>query len=307
MTETRVDLLTAFTAAALWPQLRRVSTEVVASRAGDHLLLRAGFAATGVGNLPLLPLPRAIVLGVRQAFTYQGVLVARQLAGGAAWEAVSLRLARDKDDDTVAALLDETANEVAARGGRTLFLRMPDGSPHAQPIQRSGLHPYCREQLFAPPAPGKADDSPMRPATRADRNAIFRLYCQSIPEGVRRHEAVTQQEFRAALDLYGCTSEYVLDDDGDIAAWAGFGVREAHVMTASAESPHAADALDLVRNRLTPSGTLVIGEHQPELQQLAIEHGFTPLGTRVLTARRLAALIPLKEALAVPATSRVPN
>lgn len=306
MSDYQVEVLTPLNAAALWPQLRRLGTEVVATRSAENRLLSAGIAAMGVGNLPRFP--RSIVIGARQGLSYSGVLVARQLDGGAAWEAVSLRLVREKDDAAVEALLQTVAGQVALRGGRTLFLRSAEGSPHAGAIRRGGLRAYSRERLYAPPEgqpPQCATE--FRPSSRSERVAIFRLYCQTIPEVIRRNEAITQHEFRAVLDLYDCASEYVLDGSDGLVAWASFGAHEARLMDASADGHGAALALDLIGTRLTPSGTLVLGEHQETEQRLATERGFTPLGTREVNARRLAALNPLKEALAVPATSRVPN
>jgi hypothetical protein len=305
MSEHQAELLNPIDAAPLWAQSHRLGTEVVATRAGHHLLLRAAMAATGLGKLPMLP--RTVVVGVRNGLNYRGVLVARRLAGGSAWEVVSLRIARDKDDDTIESLLQATAMEVAQRDGRTLFLRYAEGSPHEEPIRQGGLLVYTREQLYGPPDTPRNHTTPMRPAGRADRAAVFRLYCQAVPEVVRRHEAITQHELRALLDLFECAHEYVLDGDGAPLAWAGIGEHEARIICQGGDDADAVAALDLVRARLDPSGTLVLGEYQHREQSLATERGFMPLGMRVVSARRLAALNPLKESLAVPATSRVPN
>ncbi len=307
MTGQHTEVLSPLNVAALWPQLRRLSTEVIATRPTDPLHLRAGLAATGVGNLPLMP--RTTVIGLRDGLTYHGIVVCRQLAGGAAWEAVSLRIQRDKDDETVEALLQAAAGAAAERGGRTLFVRYADGIPYEDTFRKAGLIAYAREQLFAPPQDEEdeaAPGTPFRPAGRADRPGVFRLYCHAMPEVIRRNEAITQQEFRAVLDLRGCTSEYVLDNEVDgLDGWVGAGESEAHLMVLGPGS--ARSAVDLVRAILPASGTLVVCEHQESALHIASEAGFAPLGIRVLAARRLAALNPLKEALAVPATPRVPN
>ena len=306
MGECQATVLSTIEAAALWPQLHRLDTEVIATRAGEHRTLRAGFAATGVGNLPRMP--RAVVMGLRHGLTFRGVLVARRLSGGAAWEVVSLRLAREKDDEAIHALLQSTAVEVANREGRTLFLRHAEGSPHEDAFRLSGLVAYAREHLLCPPEPdSRPEQEEMRPAERADRAAVFRLYCRAVPEMVRRHEAITQHEFRAVLDLYNSHDEFVLDGTDGLLAWAGIGEHEAHLLTAPADGQAAAAALETIRVHLPVSGTLVLGEHQEHEYRIATECGFGPLGVRVVTARRLAALNSLKEALAVPVTSRVPN
>src|SRR6185503_10792169 len=152
VTDVRADPLSPIDAAALWPQLRRLSTEVVATRAGENLLVASGLAAAGITNLPRMP--RTVVAGVKRGLSYRGVVVARELAGGAGWEVVSLRIAREKDDEAVTALLGCAGLEVARRGGRTLYLRYPEGSPHGDACRRSGLLPYKQEHLYALPVWG---------------------------------------------------------------------------------------------------------------------------------------------------------
>jgi hypothetical protein len=191
MTELRADPLSPIDAATLWPQLRRLGTEVVATRAGENLLLSSGLAATGLTHLPRMP--RTVVVGLRRGLNYRGVL-GRELAGGAGWELVSLRLVRDKDDEAVVALLNSAAQEAAARGGRTLYLRMAEGSPHMMPVRRAGFVSYHTELLHALPA-GRTvrETSTFRPAARPDRHGVFRLYCRAVPEHVRRYEAPTSR------------------------------------------------------------------------------------------------------------------
>ena len=83
MSELRAEPLSPIDAATLWPQLRRLATEVVATRAGENLLLSSGLAATGLTHLPRMP--RTVVVGLRRGLNYRGVLVGRELAGGAGW------------------------------------------------------------------------------------------------------------------------------------------------------------------------------------------------------------------------------
>lgn len=306
MSERRADALSPIDAATLWPQLHRLNTELIASPSGGSVWLSAGLACTGLGNLPRMS--RTTVLGVRNRLSYQAVLVARELSGGTAWEAVSLRLARDKDDETVELLLNEAALETARRGGRSLFLRFAEGSPHEDALRRGGMHAYTQEQLFAPPPiKGSRHPGPFRTLERADRAGVFRLYCRALPEVVRRNEAVTQQEFRGLLDAFDLQAEWVVERDGAIASWLAIGEHEARLMDADGDPYFITHALDLAHGLLGPEGTLVLNECQQHEQQLALERGFTALGTRKVAARRLALLNPLKEAIAVPVSRRVPN
>lgn len=299
MSDLRADPLSPIDAATLWPQLRRLATEVVATRGGESLLIRSGLAATGLTNLPRVP--RTVVLGLKRGLGYRGVLVAKELSGGAGWEALSLRLSRDKDDEAVIALLNSAALEVARRAGRTFMLRLAEGSPHKDAVRRGGLMAYRIEKLFAvPPHSTVSGETPFREASRGDRHGVFRLYCRAVPEHIRRQEAPTQQDWRAVLDSYDADDEYVLDRDGALAAWAGLGERESRVLADGGIEGVWSAALDLVEAHGPHPGTLVLAEDQGGLEREAEARGYLPLGVRLVCARRMALLNPLKEVVAVP-------
>ncbi|GIW18980.1 hypothetical protein [Tepidiforma sp.] len=302
MSDHAAEALSPIDAATLWPQLHRLDTEVVALRGGQNLLVSSGLAATGITRLPKVP--RTAVVGLRRGLSYRGVAVARQLAGGAGWDVASLRIGRPKDDDAVTALLQGLAREVALRGGRVLYLRYAEGSPHAGALRRAGFYAYRLERLYAlrssraAPGPG----NPFRPAVRADRAGIFRLYCRAVPEPVRRNEAPGQQEFRAVLDSFDCEQEFVADGEGGLIGWAGIGEREAHLLLAEGGALVEA-ALDTVEAHAPRHGALVVAEHQPGIEAAAQERGYPALGVRLMCARRLARAETLKEVVAVPAES----
>ncbi len=301
MREVQAEPLSPIDAATLWPQMHRLATEVIATRAGENLLVRSGLAAMGLTRLPRVP--RTIVLGLKQRLGYRGVLVVRELAGGAGWEAVSLRLLREKDDEAIEALLSAAGEEVGRRGGRTIYLRYPEGSTHREAIRKAGLVPYRHERLLAVPPSDRPAETLFRPARRRDRHDVFRLYCRVVPEHIRRQEAPTQQDWRAVLDSYDCEREFVFERDGVVAGWAGFGDRDSYVMAEPGIEGLAEATLNLVETHGPRHGTLVLGEHQTPIETLAIERGYVPLGVRLLCARRLALLNPLKEVVAVPAGS----
>ncbi|GIW14645.1 MAG: hypothetical protein KatS3mg063_0498 [Tepidiforma sp.] len=302
MSELAAEALSPIDAATLWPQLHRLDTEVVALRGSQNLLVSSGLAATGITRLPRVP--RTAVVGLRRGLSYRGVAVARQLAGGAGWDVASVRIGRPKDDDAVAALLQGLAREVALRGGRVLYLRYAEGSPHAAALRRAGFFAYRLERLYAiRSARAKmAEGNPFRPAARADRAGIFRLYCRAVPEQVRRNEAPGLQEFRAVLDSFDCEHEFVADGDGALIGWAGIGEREAHLLLAEGGSLVEA-ALDTVEAHAPRHGALVVAEHQPGIEAAAQERGYPALGVRLMCARRLARAETLKEVVAVPAES----
>jgi hypothetical protein len=215
---------------------------------------------------------------------------------------VSLRIARPKDDEAVAALLAALAREAAIRGGRCLYLRYAEGSPHAAALRQAGFFAYRLERIYALPTSARGAETAFRPATRADRQAIFRLYCRAVPEMVRRNEAPTQQEFRAVLDSFDASREFVLDGPAGLVAWAGIGEREAHVLAEPGEGIVEA-ALNHIEAHAPRHGAVVIAEHQPGLEAAAESRAYPALGVRLMCARRLALLNPLKEVVAVPGDS----
>jgi len=302
VSDLRADPLSPIDAATLWPQLRRLATEIVATRAGENLLLSSGIAATGLTHLPRMP--RTVVVGLKRGLNYRGVLVSRELAGGAGWEIVSCRIVRDKDDEAVIALLNAAGLEVARRGGRTVYLRVSEGSPHAAAARRAGLVSFQSELLYALPL-GRTvrETSKFRPAGRVDRHGVFRLYCRAVPEHVRRFEAPTQQDWRAVHDSFDCEREFVLDHEAALAAWAGLGEREARVLVDWRLEGIADAALDLVEREAPRHAALVLTSDQENLHHNALARGYTALGERLVCARRLAALNSLKEVVAVPAES----
>lgn len=303
MSRHHAEPLSPIDAATLWPQMHRLDTEVIATRGGENLLVSSALAATGIARLPRLsPIRRTTVVGMRRGVGYRGVLAARELAGGAAWEVATLRIRRDKDDDAVAVLIDGSAQEAMRRGGRSLFLRYAEGSPHAGALRKAGMFAYRVERLFAVPVTAKPAPTMLRPATRRDRHNIFRLYCHAVPEGIRRHEATTQQEWRAVFDSFECRREYVLERETSVAAWVGVGEREAHVMADAIEGAIDA-ALDVVEVQLNHNGRLVVAQHQPEVERAVLGRGYMPLGVRLVCVRTLAQRISLKEVVAAPADS----
>ena len=220
---------------------------------------------------------------------------------------VSVRLARDMDDETVVALVAAACEEAAHRLSRTVYLRIAEGSPHIAAVRRSGMLAYSLEFLFAPSSDVVAPlETPFRSAIGQDRHAIFRLYCRAVPGHVRRQEATTQQEWRAVLDSYECDHEFVVERDGAIVAWVGAGAREARILIDGDHPDTIVGALDLIETKIGRHGIVVLGEYQIAEHRLASERGYTSLGTRLICARRLAIRTTLKEAIAVSSVETVP-
>jgi hypothetical protein len=304
VTDLRADALSPIDTATLWPQLSRLNTEVIATRSAESLLISSGLAATGLARIPRVP--RTAVLGLRRGLRYRGVVVCRELGGGAAWEICSLRLARDIDDDATACLLASAADDIARRGGRRIFLRYPEGTPHEEPILESGVRPYMLETLYAVTAQRKGRSSEFRTARRLDRHGLFRLYNRSVPTSVRQNEAATLPEWRALVDSLDCEKEFVLEGVTGINAWTGIGEREVRISI----SPEVHEALplafDLVECQSGQNAALVAAEHQPEIAAEAERRGYPQLGSRYAAARRMVLLHPMKEGVPAPAAGTQP-
>ena len=151
---TAAETLSPIDAATLWPQLPRLDTEVIATRGGENLFVTSGLAATGLTRLPRIArLPRTAVLGVKRGLGYRGVLVsARARRRRRLGNARPAARRATKDDDAIIALVDGAAGETARRGGRTMYLRYAEGSPHGDAIAPGGyvrLSP--RASLRLPP------------------------------------------------------------------------------------------------------------------------------------------------------------
>jgi hypothetical protein len=118
---------------------------------------------------------------------------------------------------------------------------------------------------------------------------------------VRRHEAPTQQDWRALHDSYDCEREFVLTDGPLLTAWAGISDREAYVLDDGTTGDTVQALLDLVEGHSGRHAALVLRRYQESIERHAIERGYQPLGTRIVCARRLAAFNPLKEVVPVAA------
>ena len=307
MSESSAEPLSPMDAASLWPQMRRLDTEVIATRHGENLLVSSGLAATRLTNLPRVR--RTVVLGVRRGFGYRGVLVARELGGGIAWEVVSVRLARDTDEEAIDALLVAVSEELRRRSGHALYLRYAEGSSHAVTIKRSGFHPYVSETLFAPPpAAGAPNLASLRDARKADAYDVFRLYCQTAPERVRRHEAPTFDAWAAVHDSFDVSGELVCDAEPGLRAWIGLGEREGRLFHREDDAEGVLEAaLAAVETSVGRTGTLVSFDYQESVARRAIQRGYTELGTRVVCVRNLAIAQALEERVAASEPSPIPQ
>ena len=80
-------------------------------------------------------------------------------------------------------------------------------------------------------------------------------------------------------------------------------------MTTALASSARSACLDLIEAQPSRPSTLVVPEYQPELARRAVERGYGELGTRLVSARRMAILNPLKEVVVagIPDSMPVPH
>ena len=103
------------------------------------------------------------------------------------------------------------------------------------------------------------------------------------------------------VDAYACDREFIASTDRGVAAWVGFGERECRMLVDDSVSDLADAAFTLLETIAPRQATLVLDESQSQLEHVAAERRYTELGVRLVFARRLAVLHPLKEVVAVQA------
>jgi hypothetical protein len=97
-------------------------------------------------------------------------------------------------------LLDFATIEAGKEGAHKLFLRLSLDSSLQDDLREAGFAAYQEEALYAKNGGVTAVPADVRPAAASDSYPLFRLYCQSTPEQVRRIEAATFAEWHAAQE-----------------------------------------------------------------------------------------------------------
>ncbi|MCX6022984.1 MAG: hypothetical protein NTZ05_14895, partial [Chloroflexi bacterium] len=196
---------------------------------------------TGLGRSTERPLPVAAILEqwipfedrrntwvAVEGFSIHGLIAARLRAGRSVWEVDWLVVDTAIDPDAVTLeLLDRLTQEGGEAGAERVFLRLPTQSALMDVVRRSGFWPFVTETLYRwepGPRPTVYEGSPLvaalRPKTKADDYAVFRLYNQVAPEGVRRAAGVTYREWRETDEPgLGRRREWVAEREGRVIAW----------------------------------------------------------------------------------------
>lgn len=159
--------------------------------------------------------------------TLRGLVSARRRASNNAWELDCLINAAEDDDSICLGLLDQALKEATRSGVEKVFLRLSAESAVLPLARRLGFTEYQREILFSSSAPkilphDREAPPHFRKMMRSDEFSLFELYNACVPEPVRRAEAATLGEWKAAQDrnwLVGRVSQQVAQREERISAW----------------------------------------------------------------------------------------
>jgi len=203
---------------------------------------------SGIGPwLPFASRRRTWVYVQRQ--TIQGLVSARQRANRTTWE-IDRLIATTNAELAVTDLFEQVSAAAAQAGVSRIFLRLETGSDCSAAARRSGFAPYLQETLLR--ADGAVESTPLpvdvlaESRQAADAFSLYRLYNATAPEGVRRVEAPTFQQWSAAAEHRGCgrvQCDYVVRRSGEAIARVRVSRERALVRADISAHPAAADAM----------------------------------------------------------------
>lgn len=159
--------------------------------------------------------------------TLRGLVSARRRGAKSAWEIDCLIDGADDDAAVLMSLLDRLAADAGDAGAEKVFLRVQTDSEVIGIASRCGFVPYTTELVFERPGAPDIAQSVGPPApdglrrwTRSDAYDTYRLYNRWTPEPLRRVEAATFDEWRAAREKIGARSrQWALDLESGLAGW----------------------------------------------------------------------------------------
>jgi hypothetical protein len=156
--------------------------------------------------------------------TLRGLVSARKRGSKLAWEIDCLIDAEPDDDSVLLSLLDQVTEAAGRSGALRIFVRVPADSRLEASIVRCGFGAYAREQVYVAAtkdaAAVRANPGSLRRRAKDDAYRVFQLYNDTVPEAVRRFEAMTFSEWSAAQERIGRATQWVSEDDrGRLSGW----------------------------------------------------------------------------------------
>jgi hypothetical protein len=240
-----------------------------------------------------------------------GYVVARARCDGVVWDVEQLIVDGSSTDAQSAAidLLDHVCGKVIERGGRRVFLDVPDGSVGVSLARKAGFQRYAGSTLGRLDPPFKVDKNSAfsaRPRLRADEHELYQLYNAAVPAQARAAEAMSYEEWaslhrgkrRWAPSLLGDRQQYVWEMGSGLVAWLEvvFGQRSQYLDFLV--DPH----FDTMLDRLIAYGLTLVSDkapvyatardYQATLWSALQRAGFEPASETEIMVRQLAARVP---------------
>jgi len=242
-----------------------------------------------------------------------GLVTAKRRQGADVWDIDQLAYLPSADAPrTCARLLGHLLSAASDEGVLKVFLRLDSSSPAVEWALRVGFVQYSVETVYyLPEVPSPARPPRLewvRPRCPSDHQALFQLYCSTVPVRVRQAEGMTLQEWRWTdgwwLDPMGLPPilgrggrhDFVVEDAPRLIAWLQADRRRRRI-TIQAESRDGLDIDALIRHGLRTLGTgrhayCAVREYQLNLVGALEEIGFAAIRTDSLLTRALATRIP---------------
>ena len=161
----------------------------------------------------------------------KGLISARSSSDSSIWEVDRLQLAKGENYDLYLDLLDYLCLVGGETGMEKVFLRFPKDSPLVEIARHAGFTPYLVEVLYGLDQRGRNRTRKLIPfpeglraKTRADDHSLFQLYNATMPDHVRRLQAMTLREWQETRGLgweKRNKREYAAEKDGVVVAWLG--------------------------------------------------------------------------------------
>ena len=245
-----------------------------------------------------------------------GLVTAKRRPGADVWDIDQLAYLPSEDAArTCARLLSHLLSAASDEGVLKVFLRLESGSPALEWAVRAGFVQYSVETVYYLPEVPLPARPPrlkwMRARRPSDHQALFQLYCNTVPVRVRQAEGMTLQEWRWTdgwwLDSMGLPlnlpilggggrHDFVVEDAPRLIAWLQVDRRRRHI-TVLAEARDELDINALIRHGLRTVGTgrhayCAVREYQINLTGALEEIGFAAIRSDSLLTRALATRIP---------------
>ena len=158
-----------------------------------------------------------------------GLVVSRPRCGGLVWDVEHL-LTTGGDAGIAESLLETVGQHAVTRGGRRVFLEVPDDESSATLTRKAGYEKYTTTTVYKLSAPFKLpglETLDGRPRLRVDEQPLFNLYGAAVPQIVRAAEALTYDEWSAlhrgrkkwSPTLIGDRHQYVWEVGASLAGW----------------------------------------------------------------------------------------